>query len=91
MVGIVTYNQQFNLLGFNSVDIQRFEATAEEGSAWGVHAGVDVGYFFSRHVGVGGVVRVNRGTVTVDEPLSGEEADLTAGHMTVGGGLRVRF
>jgi hypothetical protein len=91
MVSLVTYSQVFNLLGFNSVDIQRYEFQVEEGSVWGLHAGVDVGYFFSRYVGVGGVVRFNRGTVTVDDPLSGVEADLKAGHTTVGGGLRLRF
>jgi hypothetical protein len=91
MVSDITYHQVFNLLGFNSVDILRYEALTEDGSGWGLHAGVDVGYFFSRYVGVGGVVRFNRGTVTVEDPLSGEDADLKAGHLTLGGGLRLRF
>lgn len=91
MVSNIIYDQVYNLLGFNAIDIDRYESAAREGTAWGLHAGVDVGYFFSRHVGVGGVVRFNRGTVTVDDPLSGEEAELKAGHVTVGGGLRVRF
>jgi hypothetical protein len=29
--------------------------------------------------------------VTVEDPLSGEDADLKAGHLTLGGGLRLRF
>jgi hypothetical protein len=91
MVSDIIYDQVFNLAGFNSVDIQRYQFQNVDGNAWGLHAGVDVGYFFSRFVGVGGVVRFNRGTVTVEDPLSGEDADLKAGHLTLGGGLRLRF
>ena len=91
MVSDIIYNHVFNLIGFNSVDIQRYEFETEEGNAWGLHAGVDAGYFFSRYVGVGGVVRFNRGTVKVDDPLSEEEVELKAGHVTAGGGLRLRF
>jgi len=49
-------------------------------------------YFFSRHIGVGGVVRFNQGTVEIDEePLTEQPAEWKAGHTIVGGGLRLRF
>jgi hypothetical protein len=53
--------------------------------------GGDFSVFFSRHIGVGAVVRGNRGTVTVAEPLTGTDGALRVGHVEVGGGLRVRF
>jgi hypothetical protein len=55
-----------------------------DGSTWGFNAGVDVAYFFSRYVGAGGVIRLNRGTVTVDDPLTPDAAELSAGHVTFG-------
>lgn len=92
MVSLIRYTQVFNLLGANVVDITTFDDEDVEGSAWGFNVGADVAYFFSRHVGVGGVVRFNQGTVDIDsEPLTGDSAELKAGHTLVGGGLRLRF
>jgi hypothetical protein len=91
MVGGIRYNQFPTIFGSNVVDINGFIEREVSGSAWGFNAGVDVAYFFSRHVGAGGVLRLNRGTVTVDDPLTGDAADLEAGDVTFGGGLRLRF
>jgi hypothetical protein len=93
MVDLIRYEQVFNVFtGANLVDITTFDQREVSGSTWGFNAGADVAYFFSRHVGVGGVIRVNRGTVTIDEePLSVDTAELSAGHITFGGGLRLRF
>lgn len=92
MVGRINYEQVFNLLGTNVVNITTYNAQEVKGSAWGFNVGADVAYFFSRHVGVGGVIRFSRGTVTIDpEPLSGGSADLDAGATIVGGGVRFRF
>jgi hypothetical protein len=91
MVSLINYEQEYTFGGLNLVDITTFEQEEPTGSVWGFHAGADVAWFFSRHVGVGGVVRLNVGTADVDDPLSGESAELKVGRATVGGGLRVRF
>jgi hypothetical protein len=90
MIGEIRY-EQFVFGQSNTVNITEGRFNEIEGSAWGFNVGADIAYFFTRHVGVGGVVRFNNGTVTVDEPLSGEDADLDAGRTTFGAGLRLRF
>ena len=92
MVSDVRYDQFFNLLGGNIVDLTGHDQTKVEGHVWGFNAGADVAYFFTRYIGVGGTVRVNGGTVSVDkEPLSEAPADFKAGGAQFGGGLRIRF
>jgi outer membrane protein with beta-barrel domain len=92
MVSDVYFNQMFNLLGANVVDITRFDQQRVDGSAWGFNVGTDVAYFFSRYIGVGGVLRFNRGTVEIEkEPLTETPTELKAGHTMIGGGLRLRF
>lgn len=90
MIGEIRYDQLVIGLS-NAVNITEGRFTEIEGSGWGFNAGADVAYFFTNHVGVGGVVRFNSGNVTIDEPLSGEEAELKAGRTTFGAGLRLRF
>lgn len=90
-VSIVNYQQVFNAIGANIITITSPTVAEVDGSGWGFNIGGDVGFFFSRYVGVGGTVRFNRGTVTLDDPLSGVEADREAGHISFGGGLRLRF
>jgi len=34
---------------------------------------------------------MNQGTLMIDDPLSDEEADVSVGGITFGGGLRLRF
>jgi hypothetical protein len=92
MVSDIYFNQAFNLVGGNIVDITRSDQQQVEGSAWGFNVGADVAYFFTRYIGVGGVVRFNQGTVEVDkEPLTEQPAEWKAGHTIIGGGLRLRF
>lgn len=93
MVQDVEFTQSINIVTFtNTVNITDFRQDEVDQSAWGFHVGADAAYFFSRHVGVGGTVRFNRGTVTLDnEPLSEEEGELKVGATIVGGGLRLRF
>lgn len=92
MVASIRYAQVYTVFGDNDVTITDFTPQAVRGSAWGFNAGADVTYFLGRYVGVGGTVRVNRGTVTVEsEPLTAEPVDLTVGGVMVGGGLRLRF
>ena len=62
-----------------------------DGSAVGFHAGVDVGWFFSRHIGVGGVLRfasAKKKGVRIGE---GNPFDLEVGGAQGGGGIRLRF
>lgn len=92
MVGRINYAQVFNLLGVNLVEVTTTQDSTVNESAWGFHAGADVSYFFSRYVGVGGMVRFSRGTVDIQsEPLSAGPAELSTGFAVVGGGVRFRF
>lgn len=92
MVEVIRYSQVFNAFGANVVDITTHTDKTVEDSAWGFNVGADLSYFFSKYVGVGGVVRFNQGTVKIaSEPLTGQPTELEAGHTTVGGGLRLRF
>jgi hypothetical protein len=92
MVSAIGYDQAASpLIPVNVVAISSYLHQKVNGSAWGFNAGADLSVFFSRHFGVGGIVGVNRGRVTIPEPLSGQNADLTTGHIEVGGGLRMRF
>ena len=65
--------------------------TALDESKSGFHAGVDVGYFFTRQVGVGGSLQWAGTTIAV--PASGGTGtfDLKVGGMQAGGGIRFRF
>jgi hypothetical protein len=89
----IRYSQSFNVItAANVVDIGGFAQREAEGSTWGFHAGGDVAYYFSRHVGVGGGVSLSRGTVALDtEPLSEAAGELKVGWVILGAGLRVRF
>lgn len=91
MVSVVRYGQIFNLFGGNVITITPPDTVSIHGSTWGFHVGGDVAWFFTRHVGVGGVVRVNKATLDIDEPLTGTTEGLTVGHAVYGGGLRLRF
>jgi hypothetical protein len=75
----------------NVVAIDNWERAETEGSAWGFHAGADVGFFFSRVVGVGGMIRFSRATVALFDPLSEQDVEFKAGGVQAGGGLRLRF
>jgi hypothetical protein len=92
MVSDLRFSQNASsLVPVNSVTITGWDTEDVNESALGYHVGVDVGFFFSEHVGVGAVLRMNRGTVDVLEPLSEEEEELKIGHTVFGAGLRLRF
>jgi hypothetical protein len=92
MVSDLSYRQTaLPISRTNLVTITDFEAVEVEGTGWGVHVGGDVTYFFSRVFGLGGFARLTRGTVTIDEPMSEDEADVTVGGVQFGGGVRFRF
>jgi hypothetical protein len=92
MVEDIDFDQAFSLSGVNIVDITSSTQREVDASAWGFNVGIDVAYFFTRHIGIGGMVRMNRGTVSIaQEPLSGDRAELKAGSTVAGGGVRFRF
>lgn len=90
-IGGILYNQFTSLAGANTVSITSTVKETVSGSTWGFNVGADAGYFFSSHVGVGGQVSVNSGTVTLTDPFTDQDIERRAGHVTVGGGLRLRF
>jgi hypothetical protein len=92
MVSFINYTQVYGVFNTsNVIDITTYNQETLKGSTWGFHGGADVSYFFARHVGVGGVVRVNVGNVDIDEPFSGETATLKVGGVVLGVGVRFRF
>ncbi len=59
-------------------------------TAFGFGAGADVSYYFSKTVGVGGMIRFAR--ATADVPVNGQPSvGVPAGGFQIGGGLRIRF
>ena len=72
-------------------DVQPGLTTTVDESKVGFNVGADVGYFFTRQVGVGGSVQWS-GT-TIEMPASGGTGtfELKAGGLQAGGGLRLRF
>jgi len=59
-------------------------------STVGFNAGVDVGFYFSEHVGVGGLLRFSRATVDFSLP-DANVVSTDVGGLQMSGGLRVRF
>ena len=81
----VSETYPYDTATFTSASVQQ-----ESKSKVGVNAGVDVAFMFSRNIGVGGVVRFSRSTLSFDN-ASGQAVDVDAGGAQVGTGLRVRF
>lgn len=92
MVNDITYLQTAGVFTrVNVVTITNYDQTDVEGNGVGFHLGGDVSYFFSRVFGLGAFGRFSRGKVTIDEPLSETEQDVTVGGFQFGGGIRFRF
>jgi hypothetical protein len=88
----ILYNQVYGVFTrANAVDIVEYEASEIEGTGWGMHAGGDVSWFFTRVVGIGGFARVSRATVELDDPLDEAAFRIKAGGVQAGAGLRLRF
>lgn len=75
---------------FDEATLADVGTTRAEASKVGVHAGVDVAYYFSRNVGVGGGLRFSRATAELT-PIDGTTQTVELGGTRVGGGLRLRF
>jgi hypothetical protein len=74
---------------FDTATFSRAIANDQSESKIGFNVGGDVAYYFSNRVGVGGVVQYSGATVEMTVPSG--TADVKAGGLQVGGGLRLRF
>jgi hypothetical protein len=66
------------------------EITEVSTSKPGFNVGADVGFFFTRQLGVGGTVQYSGATMELDS-AGGDTVDVRIGGLQVGGGLRLRF
>jgi hypothetical protein len=74
---------------FDTATFTRAITDEQSESAMGFHVGGDFAYYFSNQVGVGGVLQYSGATVEMAVPSG--TADVKAGGLQVGGGLRLRF
>ena len=63
---------------------------AQSASTTGGHVGADIAVYFADRVGIGGTVRVSRGSVDVDAS-DGDTVAIDVGGVQMSGGLRLRF
>jgi hypothetical protein len=82
---VVTAVQRNETYPFDEVAFTGATVASEEESTNGFNIGADVAYYFTKNVGVGGIVRFSSATATFSL------GDVDAGGALVGGGLRLRF
>lgn len=89
--GIVNDFEVTETYPFDTATFSRGITTTADESKVGVNVGADVGYFFTRQVGVGGTVQWSGSTI--DVPASGGTGtfEIKAGGIQAGVGLRLRF
>jgi hypothetical protein len=73
----------------NLINITSYDSEKSLGTGWGAHVGADFSVFSTRVVGVGGGVRISRGTVQFED--YGGFDDRKVGGVQAGGGLRLKF
>jgi len=76
---------------YDSVTVTSMMTETRSESGTGFNVGADVGYFMSRHFGVGGRVLYASGTVDLPSASGTGSVETKAGGLQAGGGLRVRF
>ena len=84
----VTFSE--NPPGFTSVTIDSVEVIQLRDSAWGFNIGGDVTYALTPSIGVGGLIRYSHGTVEFNVSDT-QTADVTAGGLQIGAGVRFKF
>ena len=89
--GIVNDFEITETYPFDTAAFSRGISTTADESKVGFNVGADVGYFFTRQVGVGGSVQFSQ--TTIDVPASGGTGtfEIKAGGVQAGAGLRLRF
>jgi hypothetical protein len=88
--GVVNDFSYTDAYPYDTATFASTDVTNTKESKVGFNAGADVAFFFTRQLGVGGIVQF--AAATVDAPSAGDGAlDMKAGGLQAGGGLRVRF
>jgi len=82
---VVTAVQRNEAYPFDEVTFSGATVTTEDESTKGFNVGADVAWYFTKNVGVGGIVRFSSATATFSL------GDVDAGGALVGGGVRLRF
>ena len=75
---------------YDTAEFKGVSAKSVSDSTVGFNAGLDFGFYFSRHIGVGGLLRFSRGTVYLDVPQA-EALSVETGGLQSTVGLRIRF
>jgi hypothetical protein len=88
MVSNVSYTESYP---FDTAQFTSVASSEQKASKFGFNAGAEVSYYFSEHVGVGGLLRVSRGTVEMATTGGGPTVAVKAGGTHMGAGLRFRF
>jgi len=87
VVGNVETNETFP---YDVAQYAGATVSREHASHVGFNAGTDVALFFTRTLGVGGLVRFSQGTVQLPSP-SGGTASVKVGGLQLGAGVRMKF
>ena len=89
--GIVNDFEITETYPYDTATFSQGVTTTVDESKVGFNVGADVGYFFTRQVGVGGSIQW--AATTIDAPASGGTGtfEIKAGGLQAGGGLRLRF
>ena len=88
--GVISDVELIENYPFDTIDARLVTGTVD-GTAFGFHAGADVGWFFTRHVGVGAVARFTNATKKGVRIGEGNPFDVEVGGVQGGGGIRLRF
>ena len=86
IVNDIVYTESYP---FDTAPFSRAIADEQSESKIGFNVGGDFAYYFSNLVGVGGIAQYS--AATVDMAVPSGTADVKAGGLQVGGGLRLRF
>ena len=86
LVQSVSYTESYP---YDTATFASASVTQPSASAVGFGASVDVGYYFTRYLGIGGLVRYARATVEL--PSHDSKVSVDAGGFEAGVGLRIRF
>ena len=88
--GVIANVEPIENYPYDTIDA-RVVTSDIHGTATGFHAGFDGAWFFSRHVGVGGVIRYASGRQKDVRIGEGEPFAVDLGGAQGGGGIRIRF
>ena len=88
LVGAVTYSETYP---YDTATFMAATVTKVTATKIGFNAGADIGVKLSKSVGVGGLVRFSRASLSFPLPGAATSVSADAGGLQVGGGLRLFF